>query len=67
MCDDHLSAPFWRSLPQANAKWAQVVNPHNAALAQREKKVAELRSEVRCALPTSKRLHQRVRHVGVQL
>lgn len=31
---------------QANAKWAQAVNPHNQRLAQRAKQVADLRSKV---------------------
>lgn len=34
---------------QANAKWAQAVNPHNQQLAERAKKVAKLRSKA-CAI-----------------
>lgn len=36
---------------QANAKWAQVVNPHNQELAERAKTIADQRSKGECTVP----------------
>lgn len=38
---------------QANAKWAQAVNPHNEALKQRAQKVADLRAKGEATIPST--------------